>query len=189
MLRFPNSHARPLRRPLLGFLLLALAATIAPAQIPEIPDWDGAARFELVSSQSAVRPGDRFQVAVVAELEPGYHLYGPEEPPPTGTVVEFQETNGLQADAADYPEPIRRDLSGLGEFDLYEGRVAIRIPLTSSATATDGATEASVLVRYQLCTDNACSAPTSTTLALDLPFVEAGADIVPLHTDIFGESR
>lgn len=191
MLRLPNSHDRPLRRPLLGCLLLALAAALAPAQIPEIPDWDGAARFDLVPSQSAVRPGDRFEVAVVAELEPGYHLYGPEEPPPTGTIVEFREHGALEAGETRYPDPIRRDLSGLGEFDLYEGRVAIRIPLTSTLTSApdSGTTEASVLVRYQLCTDNACSAPTSTTLELDLPLAGAGADVAPLHADIFGESR
>ena len=188
MLRSRKSLPAALRRSLLGLALPGLVAGAAHAQIPEIPDWDGAARFELVSSQSAVRPGDRFEIAVVAELEPGYHLYGPEEPPPTGTVVEFQESAAFQPDAVSYPAPIRRDLSGLGEFDLYEGRVAIRVPLTSGA-ADSGTTEASVLVKYQLCTDNACSAPTSTTLSLDLPLARAGSSVNALHADIFGESR
>lgn len=188
MLRSPYPPSASLRRGLLALLSGAFLIAFAPSQIPEIPDWDNAARFELVSSQSAVRPGDEFEVAVVAELEPGYHLYGPEEPPPTGTVVEFQESAAFEPGAIHYPDPIRRDLSGLGEFDLYEGRVAIRIPL-DAVTTDSGTTEASVLVRYQLCTDNACSAPTSTTLEIEVPLAEAGAEVEPLHTDIFGPSR
>ncbi len=177
-----------LRRRLLPFVLpFALVPVSAAAQIPEIPDWDNAARFELVASQSPIRPGDRFEVAVVAELDPGYHLYGPEEPFPTGTVVELIEPAEFEAGEVDYPAPIRRDLSGLGEFDLYEGKVAIRIPVTA-ASKSSGKTAASVLVRYQLCTDNACSAPTSTTLDLDLSLAGSGAPVKALHADIFGES-
>lgn len=170
-------------------ILLVLAVTAATGQfVPEIPDWDNAARFELVASQSPVRPGDEFAVAVVAYLDPGYHLYGPEEPFPTGTVVELVEPAPFDAGDVDYPEPIRRDLSGLGEFDLYEGKVAIRIPLVSRA-ADSGSAPAEVLVRYQLCTDNACSAPTSTTLALELPLAGDGAAVKSLNPTVFGESR
>ena len=164
-----------------------LAAALA-AQAPMIPDWENAARFELVASQSPVRPGDSFEVAVVAELEEGYHLYGPEEAFPTATVVELVEGGVFEGGEPDYPAPIRRDLSGLGEYDLYEGTVAIRIPVTSVLKSGRSA-DAEVLVRYQLCTDNACSAPTSTTLELSLPTAKAGAPVKMLHSEIFVETR
>lgn len=158
------------------------------AQPPEIPDWENAAKFALVASQSPVRPGDSLEVAVVAELDEGYHLYGPEEAFPTATVVELVEGGAFDGGDPSYPPPIRRDLSGLGEYDLYEGKVAIRIPVTSRGNAGRSA-EAEVLVRYQLCTDNACSAPTSTTLELSLPTARAGAAVKQLHSDIFGSAR
>ena len=166
----------------------ATAGAPAKAQAPMIPDWENAAKFELLASQSPVRPGDRFEVAVVAELEEGYHLYGPEEAFPTATVVELVAGGSLEGGEPAYPAPIRRDLSGLGEYDLYEGTVAIRIPVTSVLTGGRSA-EAEVLVRYQLCTDNACSAPTSTTLELALPTAKAGAPVEMLHSDVFVESR
>ena len=179
------------RRLLLAGLLLTGSAGLAAAlalQAPMIPDWENAAKFELVASQSPVRPGDRIEVAVVAELDEGYHLYGPEEAFPTATVVELVEGGAFSGGEPDYPTPIRRDLSGLGEYDLYEGTVAIRIPVTSVFERGRSA-DAEVLVRYQLCTDNACSAPTSTTLELSLPTAEAGAAVKNLHSEVFGQSR
>lgn len=179
------------RRLLLAGLLLTgsggLAAALA-SQAPLIPDWENAAKFELVASQSPVRPGDHLEVAVVAELDDGYHLYGPEEAFPTATVVELVEGGAFEGGEVAYPAPIRRDLSGLGEYDLYEGTVAIRIPVTSVLERGRSA-DAEVLVRYQLCTDNACSAPTSTTLALSLPTAKAGAAVKNLHSEIFRQSR
>lgn len=168
------------------FVAALAVATSAAAQLPEIPDWENAVKFELVASQSPVRPGDELEVAVIADIEHGYHLYGPAEAPPTATVVELIEGGAFTAGAPNYPEPIRRDLSGLGEYDLYEGRVAIRIPVTSTAGDTVKA-PAEVLVRYQLCTDNACSAPTSTELHLVLPAAETGAPVEKLHRDVFGD--
>lgn len=174
------------------FLVVSLSGASAAGplanQTPAIPDWENAARFELVASQSPVRPGDRLEVAVLAELEPGYHLYGPEEAPPTATAVEMLEGGAFESGEPHYPAPVRRDLSGLGEYDLYEGSVAIRIPVTSVAEGVRSA-PAEVLVRYQLCTDNACSAPTSTTLELVLPVAERGASVRTLHPEVFGDAR
>lgn len=176
------------RRLMLSALLLALSGGLAAGQAPMIPDWENAAKFELVASQSPVRHGDQLEVAVVAELDEGYHLYGPEEAFPTATVVELVEGGAFESGEPAYPPPIRRDLSGLGEYDLYEGTVAIRIPVTSVLERGRSA-DAEVLVRYQLCTDNACSAPTSTTLELSLPTARAGAPVKELHSEIFGQSR
>ena len=180
-----------MRRTVFSALVLTIFGSLAAAlaaQAPAIPDWENAATFELVASQSPIRPGDRIEIAVVAELEEGYHLYGPEEAFPTATVVELVDGGAFEGGEPAYPAPIRRDLSGLGEYDLYEGRVAIRIPVTSVLERGRSA-DAEVLVRYQLCTDNACSAPTSTTLELSLPAAAAGTPVKKLHTDIFGASR
>ena len=175
--------------PLAPAAVVAIMGTLAsPVDAQEIPDWENAAKFDLVASQEPVRPGDRLELAVLAELEPGYHLYGPEEAFPTATSVELLEGSAFEAGEPQYPEPIRRDLSGLGEYDLYEGEVAIRIPvITVTSEAGPGAAE--VLLRYQLCTDNACSAPTSTTLRLPLAVAAEGASVTKLHPAVFGKSE
>lgn len=176
---------------ILSAFALAVAAAASPTGTPaqiEIPDWENSVRFELVASQTPIRPGDALKLAVLAELDPGYHLYGPEEAFPTATQVEIVEGGPFAAGEPDYPAPIRRDLSGLGEYDLYEGEIAIRIPVSASRDVSDPAA-AEVLLRYQLCTDNACSAPTSTTLRLELPVGREGARVRALNEKIFGEAR
>jgi len=174
------------------FLLLALiygVASTALAQRIDAPDWEGSVRFELLASQDAVRPGDDLEVAVVAEIDPGYHLYGPEERKPSRTeVMVMGDLVGSQAPV--FPPVVRRDLSGLGEFDLYEGRIGIRIPITVREDAA-GRAEVPVEVRvnYQVCTDHACSAPTHRVLSLRLPVAKEGATIESRHEDIFVSTK
>lgn len=150
----------------------------------EIPDWDNSVRFELVASQEPVRPGDAFELAVVVEIDPGYHLYGPEEPEPSRTKISLVSSDALSAGETVYPEWIRRDLEGLGEYDLYEGSVAFRIPVTASSQLAS-AVDAAVEVEFQVCTDFACSAPNSKTLTLPLDRADAGAAVKKLHSDVF----
>jgi DsbC/DsbD-like thiol-disulfide interchange protein len=164
--------------------VMLLGAGLASAQNFAIPDWDNSVKFELVASQDPIRPGDSFELALVAYIEDGYHIYGPEEAEPSRTKVSL-EGNDLTSGEPDYPPVLRRELAGLGEYDLYEGRIAIRIPVTMAKTAKPGAHEAKLNVDYQICTDYACSAPTSDELTLDLKTAQAGAKVEPLYPDIF----
>jgi hypothetical protein len=149
----------------------------------EIPDWDNAVKFEVVASQDGARPGDSFEVALVCDIEAGYHLYGPEEIEPSRTKVSLV-SESLKGAEPVYPPVIRRDLSGLGEYDLYEGKVTIRIPVALPKSHT-GDVEASVQVGYQICTDFACSAPASDVFSLKIRGVPAGGSVKPLHSEIF----
>lgn len=165
-------------------IVMLLATTTVSAQNFEIPDWDNSVKFELVASQDPIRPGDEFELALVAYIEDGYHLYGPEEQEPSRTKVGV-DGDDLTSGEPDYPPVIRRELSGLGEYDLYEGQIAIRIPVTLAKTAKAGSREARLYVDYQICTDYACSAPTSDELVLQLETAETAAEIQPLYPDIF----
>jgi hypothetical protein len=167
-------------------LLVSVQLLGDPPKI-EIPDWENAVRLELVASQDKVRPGDTFELAVVAEIQPGYHLYGPEEPEPTRTKVALVGDTLKSGDPL-YPAPIRRDLSGLGEYDLYEGKIAIRIPV-SLPKAPAGTVDASVKVNYQICTDFACSAPTSDVLSVKVPGAQPGSAVRALHPEIFSKKQ
>ena len=177
------------RRFLLCVTLCVMPAAAAQAQRIDIPDWDNSVRFELVASQSAARPGDKLEVAVVAEIVPGYHLYGPEERKPSRTEVSV-EGDLIGSDQPVFPPVVTRDLLGLGEFDLYEGTIAIRIPVSLEESAgLRREVPIDVRVNYQVCTDQACSAPTNQTLSLVLPVVEEGTAVEATHTDIFASKE
>ena len=165
--------------------LIALAVISSQfAQRIEIPDWENSVRFELVASQEPVRPGDSLELALVAHIEPGYHLYGPEEQEPSRTKVTVV-TNELESAAPMYPPVIRRDLEGLGEYELYEGRIAIRVPVKLTSSQEAGELEASVEVGYQVCTDFACSAPVTDVFSISLPRAKRGTNVKKLRPDIF----
>jgi Thiol:disulfide interchange protein DsbD, N-terminal len=165
-------------------LVSIVIAPFALAQQVEIPDWENAVRFDLVSSQEPVRPGDSFELALIAEIQPGYHLYGPKEAAPSRTKVSL-DAGSLKAGEIVYPPVLRRDLSGMGEFDLYEGRIAVRIPVSLAKDPAGGELKASVDVDYQLCTDFACSAPTSDKFSIQIPRGKAGDAVKKLYPDIF----
>jgi hypothetical protein len=168
--------------------LLAVFSSTAFAQFEtrkiEIPDWENAVRFEVVASQAPVRPGDAFELAVVADIEPGYHLYGPEEPEPTRTEVHVQP-GALKPGKTIYPPVIHRELEGLGAYNLYEGSISVRIPVTLPPNFQGKNVDALVEVGYQLCTDFACSAPTTKTLSTSLNAGAPGAKVEKLHPNIF----
>ena len=165
-------------------LILALSAGVAVAQQFEIPDWDGSVKFELLASQQPIRPGDEFEVAVVVDIEEGYHLYGPDEPEPSRTEVAVSGDN-VKVGEPSFPVAVTRELSGLGTYALYEGSVAIRIPVTLSADVATGEQSIRAHVGYQICTDFACSAPASEELEIAFTAVAPGAEVEKLYPGIF----
>ena len=167
-------------------ILVALlsSSAVVGAQNFEIPDWENSVQFELVASQKPIRLGDTFELALVAYIEDGYHLYGPEEQEPSRTEVAVEGTD-LSSGEPVYPPVIRRELSGLGEYDLYEDQIAIRVPVTLKKDAKAGSLEARLNVNYQICTDYACSAPASDELVIDLQIAEVNAKVQLLYSDIF----
>jgi DsbC/DsbD-like thiol-disulfide interchange protein len=170
------------------WVAVALYAGTVRAQTIEVPDWENSVRFHLVASQDGARPGDRLELAVVAEIDPGYHLYGPEERKPSRTEVLVQEGR-VRSEEPVFPPVVSRDLAGLGKYDLYEGKIAIRIPVTVGEVALRSELPIDVRVNYQVCTDSACSAPTHKVLSLVLPIVGEGGTVHPTYPDIFGSKE
>jgi hypothetical protein len=173
------------------FALLILGPSVSFSQFKkkiEIPDWDSAVRFELLASQSPVRPGDAFELALLADIQEGYHLYGPEEPEPTRTAVSVQG-EALKAGQPAYPPVIQRELEGLGSYNLYEGPIVIRVPVALPPDFKGKSLEAPLEVAYQLCTDFACSAPSKQVFSVTLPVAVPGAEVKKQHLNVFGKKK
>ena len=105
---------------------------------------------------------------------------------PSRTEVEVLDANGLQWGEPAFPPVIRRDLAGLGEYDLYEGEIAIRFPVEVKDTlAYDSEIYVRIQLKYQVCTESACSSPTSTVMEIRIPIAERGKPVRKLHPDLF----
>ena len=172
---------------LIIILTLSISSgALVGAQDYGFPDWENSVAFDLLVSQKPVRPGDSFELALVAYIKDGYHLYGPEEQEPSRTQVAV-EGGGLISGEPEYPPTIRRELTGLGEYELYEDHVAIRVPMKLKSHAQIGSRKARLTVLYQICTDYSCSAPTSDELVIALETAESDAKVQLLYPSIFTE--
>jgi DsbC/DsbD-like thiol-disulfide interchange protein len=169
---------------------LAGSVALAGAQGIELPDWDNAVRFELVVSQDKARPGDSLELALVTRILPGYHIYGPKEKKPNRTEIHPQPLSGLSFGEASFPVPVSRDLADLGKFDLYEGEVTFRIPVSvSSQGELAGSLPVQLKVNYQICTDSACSPPIARTLSVEIPTAARGTPVKKLRPEVFAARK
>jgi hypothetical protein len=154
----------------------------------EYPDWDNSVRFLFIASQEPVRPGDNVELAVLADIAPGYHLYGPKEKRPTRTEIEYLASEGFEWGTPAFPPVIKRDLAGLGEYDLYEGEIAIILPLKIDGFETPRRNiSARIRLKYQVCTETACSPPASREMGIQIPVAEAGQPVQKFYPDVFGK--
>lgn len=117
------------------------------------PDWDNAVH---ISAEQL--PG---QFVIRIEVGPGFHVYGANETisrPLVATVDQLPEL------AVPIPEGDEKTLSEvMGTAWVLEGTVLLEAELPVDAPASLTGT-----LDYQVCTDSACTAPTSTTWQAEL---------------------
>ena len=131
--------------------------TAAPQPVPDPapehaepvePDWDNA-----VKVAAAVSEG---QLVVQLVVGPGFHVYGANETVSRPLVATVDQLPDLEIPI---PTGDEKDLSeAMGSAWVLEGSVRL-----STALPADAPAELSGVLDYQVCTDNTCTAPTSTT--------------------------
>ena len=123
---------------MLHLLFLGLPVIVAggPAQLPAIPDWENArsSNWWLPSRRCVRRTGSKSPSS--ATLEEGYHLYGPEEAPPTATVVELVEAARSRAGKPAYP--IRSAVISRGSANTTSTRAPSQSGFRSPQLSTRG---------------------------------------------------
>jgi thiol:disulfide interchange protein DsbD len=155
---------RPLLTALLAVPLLALAAP------PEAATEHVQAR--LVSSQSAVAPGQRFTVALEQNIKPHWHTYWL-NPGDSGQATTI-DWSGAQAGAIQWPTPSIQAIGPIVNYG-YEGRAALLVDLTVPADAKPGSRfKPAAAVKWLVCKD--VCIPEDVSLGLDLPVVASAAE-------------
>jgi hypothetical protein len=116
----------------------------------------------------------RLWLTVGLSINTGLHVYA--QPIPEGYVplsMTVSPLPGLVVGEPNWPAPHPYRVEGLAEeLSVYEGNVAVSLPLTFTAEGDDQMLE--VTVRYQACTDAECFLPA--LIRLQLPV--QGADLV-----------
>ncbi|MDR7333146.1 protein-disulfide reductase DsbD domain-containing protein [Roseateles asaccharophilus] len=157
---------------------LALSALLAAPLLASAAPSEAATehvKARLVSSQSAVAPGQRFTVALEQDIKPHWHTYWI-NPGDSGQATTIDWT-GAEAGPIQWPTPAVQPIGPLVNYG-YEGRPALLVELTVPADAKAGGRFKPVAeVRWLVCKD--VCIPEQVTLGLDLPVAaqaQAGAD-------------
>ncbi len=132
--------------------------------------------------------GDRLPTGVTREIvatfrvPEGHHLYS--EPVPDGLVaatIEVDDTPGIRTYTPRASQTSRLTPAGSGDtLEVYEGHVVLRLPVAQNARAVEKVDDkryvtVSGTVRWQACSDVACSLPESTRFSFR---VEAGFPVL-----------
>ena len=99
--------------------------------------------LETALSVDTVHPGSSFQVAVIVEVEEGWHVNA--NPPSLEylipTELRLEPVEGLTFGEVQYPEAKRLKFAFAdSELDVYEGRVIVRFPVSIASGASPAET-------------------------------------------------
>jgi len=175
-----------MRRVLSVAILFGVAACWAGETAPQIV----AARAVL--DADAAHPGSTVQVAVVAEIAPGYHI---NDHKPT---LEYLIPSELKLEAS--PEVAVQDViyphGKLMKFafedkslSVYEGTLVVKAVLKVARNTPPGTYTLKGKLAYQACNDRACLPPTSAPVEFAVKVVGAGVPVKHLNEDIFKSGK
>ncbi len=150
----------------------------APDTAPDrstLPDSRARVRVTVVAAKSVVAAGSDLPVAIILDLDPGWHVHThhPIVPPELGDAsfyikAELKAKPGgdgsltPHADFIAWPPPVLVDVN-FGpkpvKYGVYTGRTIIYLPITIAANARPGDAMLTILATYQACNDRSCMAP------------------------------
>ena len=180
-----------------GIFFLALAASLAaagspPQSLSNLPRANTVVKPQAYVSLDPVPRGRTFEIAVVAEIQQGFHINANKvlEEYLIPTTVQAELPKGLRLVETVYP-PGEMQKFEFSEklLNVYAGTVTLRMKLHASAQAALGTTTLPILLRYQACNDHACLPPVRLRVPLDLQIAEAGAKTKPANPEIFQKSE
>lgn len=187
------------RRIHIAIVLAVVAFTASPVSSPAAPvEHDGVVSQLLRNTQRATitravtgyEPMARdgmVRLAVEVEMLPGMHVNAN---PPTHdwmipVEVSVQGVEGVSVIEAFYPEAESRKFPYDDEpYRVYEGTFVIGLTLAVAADIPAGGRDLEVVLNYQACNDEACFAPTDTSMKLPIMIVADAAQAVEVTSDL-----
>lgn len=148
-------------------LLSALLAAAAPAQRPaDVVRWSGEAT-------APAKPGGTLSVAMTADVQPGWYLYGLTQPKGGPKPLTFEVGKGapftIGLKNVKGPEP---SVTSDPNFDLetrqHAGKAVFAVPVTIAASVGPGRHTIPIDVTFQSCGNGLCLRPFTQTVPVDV---------------------
>jgi hypothetical protein len=141
-----------------------------------------------VLATDAVHPGQTAKLAVLARIEPGYHInaHKPSLDYLIPTRVAFDSAPFLKVEKVVYPggKSVKFDFLD-SPILVYEGEIRVGSVLKVSASARPGAYSLRGKFMYQACNDHACLPPVSVPFEASIRVAPSSVPLKPANTEIF----
>lgn len=164
-------------------IFLVITPTAARVRADEQPR---PVKAQIFADVSAVAPGEPFEIAVLLDVDPHWHVYW-KNPGDSGlpTSVEFSLPEGFTVSGLKWPVPmVLKGAGGVTDYG-YEDSLLLSTRVTAPKDIKTGTTvKITALVKWVSCKD--ICIPGRAELALDLPVSETSGRV---NSEIFSEWR
>jgi hypothetical protein len=162
--------------------------TSLQAQETKLPPAKDVVKPKAYASLDKVPRSHAFDVAVVAEIMPGFHVNSnkPSEDYLIPTQLLPALPAGFKVLSTTYPPgKLTKFEFSEKKLSVYEGTFTLRMRVQAPAGAPLGKTMLPLTLRYQACNDSACLPPVKIPVALEIEVAAARVSAHPAHPEIF----
>ena len=158
------------------------------AEAKKAPDRVTATAF---LSTSRLPAGGRCRIAVVLEVEPGWHINTNPAYPDflIPTTVSIRSDQGTTLESLKFPEGKELQIEGLPDaYNVYDGKVRIFGELVVPKNAAGKQEAFELHIRYQSCDDEHCERPRTLKFAGSVPVAEIGESVPQINGTVFRDT-
>ncbi|MFT4558070.1 MAG: hypothetical protein ACI92S_003444 [Planctomycetaceae bacterium] len=142
-------------------------------------------------STSRLPAGDRCRIAVVLDVDPGWHINTNPAYPDflIPTTVSIRSDQGTTLESLKFPKGKELKIEGLPEaYKVYDGKVTIFGELVVPKSAAGKQEAFELHIRYQSCDDEHCERPRTLKFAGSVPVAEVGESVQQINRAVFKDS-
>ena len=175
--------------------IAAVACAVAPmcAAFPfatnsQVPSGRDVVKPEVYASMEPAARGSSFQIAVIMNIRPGFHVNAREKSEEylIATDLKAELPSGFSSGEVVYPKgKLETFTFSKKPLNVYQGTVILRLPVNALATAPLGAQHIPLKLRYQACSTELCLPPTTLPLDAAVNIAGSSSEAKLAHPEIF----
>lgn len=179
---------RPRTAVFLTACITMAGALVSPATNSQVPSGKEVVKPEVFSSMEPAGRGSSFQIAVIMNIRPGFHVNAREKSEEylIATDLKAQPPTGFAAGEVVYPKgKLETFTFSKKPLNVYQGKVVLLLPVNVLATASLGEQHIPLKLRYQACNNEFCLPPATIPLEAAVNIAASATNAKPAHAEVF----
>lgn len=163
-------------------------AAFAETTLPQVPSGKDVVKPEVYASMEPAGRSSSFQIAVVMNIRPGFHVNAREKSEEylIATDLKAQLPSGFTGGEVVYPKGKLESFTfSKKPLNVYQGKVVLLLPINALAGAPLGEQHIPLKLRYQACSTELCLPPTTLPLDAVVNIAASASAAKPAHQELF----